>query len=1021
MDGTLLGTDDHFRTDGSRCKGPDANDNSGLTDFGIGGQLEIDNGHPELDGVIYQWNDPFGVCSPWANGTVNQDGVPSLDRNGPAFLNQFGTMGVNKLLVSIELSGFAGYTDPAGVNASDPPSDGTPVTAKQMESLAWLIAWVHDGARVPWSTFPAHPNYDNVVTALEHWELSLKACPYEPVRRMRDQYLGRARAIMKHFQTGGVAPVPPDVITLPGTGTNGGVTTGTPATFAINDRIKVSAPAAPINFRSGPSTSASIIGTLPNGQTLCVLDAPIAADAHKWYHVRKSNTNITGYVAGELCELYAKDGCGTNNPAPKFAVGDLVRVIDGPVNVRTSPGTSGSDVTVAGMQATDPFVAPSRGLPEDVIAFARNCQAERLDDAIAYINEVYRLGPITGLDAAIIVAQSAEETGSGGGDGWVSTIWRDRLNPAGIGVTDTQDYGYSFATGVAAARAHVAHLFAYVFGDTKALPADLVGADPRYQAVFDAGYAGTAQVIDDLSTTWASDPNYGPSIAARGDAIFGSSIQSVTSSGPGSSLGLLENGTEFCILEGPVFANNYEWYRTSVNTMEGWVASEFCAIKRAGGCSGAAGGTGKFAVNDRVRVFDGPLHVRASASTSAEIVGEFDQDAEFCITDGPVFADNYEWYGTTDGWVAGDFCAIVAKAGCAAPPPAPARFAFEDRIYVADGDPPLNVRSGPTTTARVIGQLSEGTAACVFDGPDFADGYEWYYVGGGGLLGWVAGDFCGLLASGGCRSTVSDGKFGPGDRIQVTDGPVHLRSGPSLGDAPIDSLATWTIMDVIGGPVYADGYDWFEVDAGGEQGWVAGIFCGLYAANAAVFSAADLTTPVAVVSPSGVSLGDILVTPDDGVNLRSGASLSASVIVAMPKGTIAVVVGARLSADGHVWQQVDTGFGRGWVASDMVERMKNPGNLLANPTADVDLTSIIAVDSGSTLSRVLVDGNYRVKCVNSGTTGNQGLRYQSNITSPYVHTHKFSAIVDVFGAGVIDWAKLRLGYSEWLDLDVQSG
>ena len=77
--------------------------------------------------------------------------------------------------------------------------------------------------------------------------------------------------------------------------------------------------------------------------------------------------------------------------------------------------------------------SPARGAPRIGGAGAgvgAQAEATRPEELRAYVMEVYRLAPLVGIDPAIVVAQSAHETGW-----WQSPAWTDHLNPAGIGIT----------------------------------------------------------------------------------------------------------------------------------------------------------------------------------------------------------------------------------------------------------------------------------------------------------------------------------------------------------------------------------------------------------------------------------------------------------------------------------------------------------------------------------------------------------------------------------------------------------
>jgi hypothetical protein len=174
--------------------------------------------------------------------------------------------------------------------------------------------------------------------------------------------------------------------------------------------------------------------------------------------------------------------------------------------------------------ANDPIIGTSRGSADEAKAFAKNAGAANLEAVNAYIDEVYRLcGPDDMPDAGIVIAQSVHET-TDQGRPWFSYWWRQRLNPAGIGITgDTNqnNASHTFGSGAEAAQAQVAHLLLYATGNIDRgglVPA----ADPRYDAYVEAfGHTAQATRIGDLgSGRWAADPNYAAGIVDKGNAVF---------------------------------------------------------------------------------------------------------------------------------------------------------------------------------------------------------------------------------------------------------------------------------------------------------------------------------------------------------------------------------------------------------------------------------------------------------------------------------------------------------------------
>jgi N-acetylmuramoyl-L-alanine amidase len=170
-----------------------------------------------------------------------------------------------------------------------------------------------------------------------------------------------------------------------------------------------------------------------------------------------------------------------------------------------------------GMTAQDSVLAPPRGSAVRALAPALRAGARRPEEVRAYVMEVYRLAPLVGIDPAIVVAQSAHETGW-----WQSPAWADDLNPAGIGITGPDVASPSWENGVAAARAHLVHLFLYAVGP---IPpghplAPYIPLDPRYEAALAAGRAGSAGSLADLTGRWATDPDYAGRVARVGTRLF---------------------------------------------------------------------------------------------------------------------------------------------------------------------------------------------------------------------------------------------------------------------------------------------------------------------------------------------------------------------------------------------------------------------------------------------------------------------------------------------------------------------
>lgn len=260
-----------------------------------------------------------------------------------------------------------------------------------------------------------------------------------------------------------------------------------------------------LNMRSGPATSYSVVTVMPAGATVV-----LTGQQQNGFHSVSWNGQ-TGWAFSTYLRILP-----TTQPQPTIPPTPVPTQPPAPVPTQpvVTPPPSNQ-----GFAVTNAIVGPARGTPEQAIQFANRVGSNRMPNVEEYIREVYRLGPQIGFDPALIVAQSALETGY-----WKSYWWNERLNPAGLGITDdptVHDGSQGFANGTNAARAQMAHMHAEVFGNRVPLPAELQGMDATYQNVFDAGWAGTIVTLDDLSGTWATDPMYAHKIVRVAAEIFG--------------------------------------------------------------------------------------------------------------------------------------------------------------------------------------------------------------------------------------------------------------------------------------------------------------------------------------------------------------------------------------------------------------------------------------------------------------------------------------------------------------------
>ena len=171
------------------------------------------------------------------------------------------------------------------------------------------------------------------------------------------------------------------------------------------------------------------------------------------------------------------------------------------------------------LQPSDKLMHAPRGDAAGVMRFAQAVGSYRMSDTRAYVYEIYRLAPLVGLDPAILIGQSALETGY-----WRGKFWISDLNPAGIGIyDDNQPTSFHWATGTDAARGHIYHLYTYAAGvPPRGHPLyPYRYLTPGADGAVRLGFAGTKTTIQSLEGSWALMSLYALGLCNKANEILG--------------------------------------------------------------------------------------------------------------------------------------------------------------------------------------------------------------------------------------------------------------------------------------------------------------------------------------------------------------------------------------------------------------------------------------------------------------------------------------------------------------------
>ncbi len=186
-------------------------------------------------------------------------------------------------------------------------------------------------------------------------------------------------------------------------------------------------------------------------------------------------------------------------------------------------------------------------------------------------------------------------------------------------------------------------------------------------------------------------------------------------------------------------------------------------------------------------------------------------------------------------------------------------------------------------------------------------------------LTYNAGD--GTVAGGGSESAT-------GKVVTTNTDSVNMRAEASVNADVVDQLGQDVELEVIGGPVEADDYVWYQVrvtEEGGSEGWVAGEFLdGIDAAAPTPEATGDGTSgdeaTTATPAAGEFAVGSTVVTNDESVRLRPATNTDEEALDALPAGTELTVTGEPVEAGDFTWLPVETADGvAGYVVIDFVD------------------------------------------------------------------------------------------------------
>lgn len=238
-----------------------------------------------------------------------------------------------------------------------------------------------------------------------------------------------------------------------------------------------------------------------------------------------------------------------------------------------------------------------------------------------------------------------------------------------------------------------------------------------------------------------------------------------------------------------------------------------------------------FRVGDTI-VLIGGISIRTEPNPDSALIIQFPDRREFIILGGPVCRDGFNYWNiqghSLTGWAAEGrldiyWMSLVRRAGePLIPCLTPLELTVGEKFRITFN---VRVRSEPSLAGLTQTVVPSGDTVTILDGPVCADGYNWWKVRavvvGVTYDGWLAESSRARIQTYINPPTPNPGSICDfplyldiGDRVRViyNDGiPKRLRAAPSVSATVLYDLIQEVPMIIVGGPVCADAYNWWQV------------------------------------------------------------------------------------------------------------------------------------------------------------------------------------------------------------------
>jgi uncharacterized protein YgiM (DUF1202 family) len=229
-------------------------------------------------------------------------------------------------------------------------------------------------------------------------------------------------------------------------------------------------------------------------------------------------------------------------------------------------------------------------------------------------------------------------------------------------------------------------------------------------------------------------------------------------------------------------------------------------------------------------------------------------------------------------------------------------------------------------------------------------------------------------------SADTDLVIGEDARVSYTDGDsIRVRDAPSYSGSVVTSVPEGWLVAVRDGPIDdGDGSQWYQVTARGQTGYMVADYLAYPGGSSSASTDSSTSAEVGIAAAATTTVA---------LNLRSAASLSAAVLLVMPRGASVETTGSTQNGFAQLTYQGTTGWASSQYLSDGGSAPP-PGEVIAT-TWVVD--GALNLRSGPSLSSAILlvmPGGSEVGVTGSPQNGYTPVRY--NGTNGYAYSQFLS-------------------------------